>query len=275
MSLHAEDMQRLERHAREIATRASLTYLADALRCLCDTRDPIEALALLRALWGSSHARRDNQKAALEEAGRWLEERIRCELGVSSGRLALELGWLYRLITVHGAEDDDRGDGDRSPPRHDHPGSAPFGAHIELLRNKRRAALARAAAAESPLPHSVAHDRTTPAQGPRPERLPGAFESRFASWQDALEAFKNVRKRRKKNKPPKDSLLDVMPIADELQHLASDLACSVLHTEGMDQLLHRAGDLPTFWISVADLEIRDGKRVPSRISFAPAGDGAP
>lgn len=275
MSLHAQDMQRLERHAREIATRASLTYLADALRCLCDTRDPIEALALLRALWGSSHARRDNQRAALEEAGRWLEERIRREPGISSGRLALELGWLIRLVSVHGTEDDDRGDGDRSSSRHGDPGSAPFGAHIELLRDKRRAALARAATAESPAPQSGARDRVAPSQVPRPECLPDAFESRFASWQDAHEAFKQARKRRKQNKPLKDRLLDVVPVADELQHLATDLACSMLQTDGMSQLLDRPGDLPTFWIAVADLTTRDGKRVPSRISFAPAGAQAP
>ncbi len=273
MSLHAQDMQRLERHAREIATRASLPYIADALRCLFDTRDPIDALALLRALWGSGHARRDNQKAAVKEAGQWLEERIRREPGISPGRLALELGWLHRLVTVHGAEDDDRGDGDRIPLRHADPGSAPFGAHIELLRDKRRAALARAAIAESPTPRSGDCDRA--ASSPTPERLPDTFESRFASWQDALEAFKHARKRRKENRAPKDRLLDVVPVANELQHLATDLACSVLHTEGMDQLLHRAGDLPTFWIAVTNLATRDGKRVPSRISFAPPGDEAP
>jgi hypothetical protein len=42
----------------------------------------------------------------------------------------------------------------------------------------------------------------------------------------------------------------------------------------MDQLIDHTGDLPTFWIAVADLAPREGKRVPSRISFAPPGGRA-
>jgi hypothetical protein len=274
MSLTAPDMQRLERDAREIATRGSLTYLADALRCLRDTRDPIAALALLSALWSSAHAGRGKQKAGLEEAGQWLENRIRRESDITPERLALELGWLHRLVTIHGEPDDDRGDGERGGPRRPDARAPPFGAHLTLLRDKRDAALARAAASKAAAVQDQ-HDHAVPSPAPRPEHLPDIFAARFESWQDAREAFKTVRKRRKEKKQPKERLIDVTPVAAELRHLATDLACSLLHTDGMDKLIDHAGDLPTFWIAVTDLAPRDGKRVPSRISFGPPGGRAP
>lgn len=278
MSLTAPDMQRLERDAREIATRSSLTYLADALRCLRDTRDPIAALALLSALWSSAHAGRGRQKAGLEEAGQWLEKRVRRDIDITPERLALELGWLHRLVAVHGEPDDDRGDGERGRRRPDaRPDArpAPFGAHLALLRDRRDAQLARAAASSAAAARDAQHDQAAPPSAPRPERLPDIFAARFESWQDALEAFRNARKRRKDGKQPKHRLLDVTPVAAELRPLAADLACSLLHTGGMDELIEHTGDLPTFWIAAADLAPRDGKRVPSRISFAPPGGGAP
>lgn len=272
MTLAAPDMQRLERDARGMATR-SLSYLADAQRCLLDTRDPVAALALLSALWSSPHAARDNQKAAVEEAGQWLADRIRRNIDITPERLALELGWLHRLVTIHGEPDDDRGTADRRAPRRPDLRRAPFGEHLDQLRDRRDAELARAAATAAP--RDAAQDRAAPAPAARPERLPDAFEARFASWQLAREAFKHARNRRKQGKALKDRLLDVTPVAAELQHLATDLACSVLHTEGVLPLADHTEDLPTFWIAVADLAPRAGKRVPSRISLAPPGGGAP
>jgi hypothetical protein len=266
MRLTARDMKRLDNDARAIETRGALTYLADAQRCLLDTRDPIEALALLRALWRSSHAKRDKQKDALAAAGNWLEGRIRREFGVSPDRLSVEIGWLQRLVMVCGFPDDDSDD-DRSPSRSN--AEAPFGAHIDIFRRKRKAALAAAKTAgsrEEPGP--------TP-EPPPPTQLPEVFEVCFTSWQAALKAFKTARKRCKDGKPPRDSLLDVIPVATELRHLADNLACSLLHTDGMAELVDHKGDLPNFWIAASDLAPRDGKRIPSRISFAPPGRRAP
>lgn len=271
MTLNAQDMRRLEDNARTIA-RASITYLAEIQRCLFDTRDPIDALALLRAMWGSSHARRDNQKAALADAGRWLEERIRRTPEISIDLLTLELGWLRRLVSVHGSPDDDRGDDERGRARRTGADSAPFGTHVDLLGTRRKVALAAVA---KPLPpNGRAGELATPSPAPGPTHLPDVFEARLANWQEAIDAFKNIRKRRKQKKPLRDRLLDVTPVAAELQPLATDLACSVVHTEGMNQLVDVAGDLPTFFIAVADLAPRDGKRVPSRISLAAAGSRA-
>lgn len=266
MTLSKEDMQRLERDAHAIESRSSVTYLADAQRCLHETREPIDALALLRVLWGSSHAKRDNQKAALEDAGRWLEDRIRREIDISPDRLALELGWLQRLVAVHGAPDNDLDDGDRQRHRTD-TGGAPFGAYVEQLRAKRTAGLTAAAKP------TARHEDTPAPSPPPPERLPDSFEARFVSWQEALEAFKTARKRRKQGKLPKDRLLDVVPVAAELQPLATDLACSLLNTAGMEQLIDHDGELPTFQIAVADLVSRDGKRLPSRILLGPGAGG--
>src|SRR5262249_17520323 len=149
-------------------------------------------------------------------------------------RLALELGWLHRLITIHGESDGERGAA--SPMRRQQPGprSAPFGADLDQLRNRRNAALARAVAAA---PHNGPCDPAPPSPDPRPERLPDAFEVRFASWEVARDAFKHARNRRKEGKAPKDRLLDVTPVAAELQPLATDLACSVLRTDGMLSLV--------------------------------------
>lgn len=273
MSLTSPDMQRLERDGRGMATR-SLSYLADAQRCLLDTRDPIAALDLLSALWSSGHASRDNQKAGLEEAGQWLAERIRRDIAITPECLALELGWLQRLVTIHGERDDDRGDADRMAPRRRDTRRAPFSEHLDRLRDRRDAELARVAVATAAARNAV-QDRADPSPAARPQRLPDAFEARFASWQLALEAFKHTRNRRKQGKALKDRLLDVTPVVPELQHLATDLACSVLHTEGVLSLVDHTGDLPTFWIAVADLAPCEGKRVPSRISLAPPGGGAP
>jgi hypothetical protein len=274
MTLTAPEMQRLEREARGI-TKRSLSYVADARRCLLDTRDPIAALALLSALWSSVHAARGNQKAGLEEVGQWLADRLLRSIDITPERLALELGWLHRLVTAHGEPDDDRSDGERVGPRRPDGRPAPFAAHLTLLRDKRDAALARAAASRAAAARDAQHDRAVPSPAARPEHLPDIFAARFESWQDAREAFKTVRKRRKEKKQPKERLIDVTPVAAELRHLATDLACSLLHTDGMDKLIDHAGDLPTFWIAVADLAPRDGKRVPSRVSFAPPGDRAP
>jgi hypothetical protein len=272
MRLTAQDMRRLEKDAGE-AVSASLTYIADALRCLLDTRDPVAALELLHAMWGSGHAKRDNQRAGLEDAGHWLEQRIRRDIAISPERLTLELGWLQRLIRVYGAPDDDHDDGERRPSRRADAGRAPFGAHLEAFRARRAATLAAAAAARVTAHRAEAGGPAAPSPPPRCAHLPDAFEARFADRQLAIEAFQHARKRRKQDKRLKPRLLDVTPVEADLQPLATDLACSMLDTDGMLELLDRPGELLTFWINTADLNLRDDKRVPSRISFSePAND---
>lgn len=277
MSLTARDMQQLDEQAREIAAQGGGTYVADALGCLLDTRDPTAALTLLHALWGSGHGKRASQRAGLEEAGLWLEQRIQRELAISVGRLALELGWLRRFIKIHDAHDRDTGHRDDARDRRHQPTRAPFGAHIDRLRARREAALAQYAAAASAAapPSEPYRDPPGSATPPVPDHLPDSFEARFASWPDAIDAFRRARDRRKQGKPRKDRLLDIVPVATELRRLAGDLACSMLDTDGMLQLIDHGGELPSFQVTTTDLAARDGKRVPSRIAIAPAKNRSP
>jgi hypothetical protein len=281
MSLTAPEMKRLEDDARAIASGNCRGYLSDALRCLQETHDPIAPLELLRAMWSGGHAPRPDQKIALDDAGQWLEERLGREPGISPDRLELELGWLRRLVSVHGDSDDSGYRQRNNAPTSREPA---FGAHIDQLRQRRKRALERIAAAVPPVHRSEADrkaDSPSSARVEHPERLPDSFEVRFADWQDALNAFRTARERRKKQRPPKDRFLPVRPVAAELQPLAADIRCSMLDTEGMDELERRivanAGNPPSFWIALADLFDRNGKRLPRRISFEagrPDGDTA-
>lgn len=277
MSLTAIEMKRLEDDARAMAANHSRGYLSDALQCLRETSDPIASLELLRAMWGASQAKRPDQKAALNEAGQWLEKRLDRDPGISPDRLALELGWLRRLVTVHGGtDDDDEARDDRRNRGRDEP---TFGAHIDRLRQLRQKR-ARLEEDSRTVSRADASRRIDSPASDRPIRLPDSFEARFTLEPDVLDAFRAARKRRKEQKPVKDRLLPVRPAAAELQALASDLACSLLETKGMDELeartMNDAGKLPSFWIAVADLVERDSKRVPRRISLAhaaqPVGD---
>jgi hypothetical protein len=282
VSLTAAEMQRLEDDARAMAANNPRGYLSDALQCLRDTGDPFAPLALLRAMWTAGHARRDRQRAALHDAGQWLEQRLGRDPAISPDRLVLELGWLRRLVTIHGHSNgaDDSSDDRHSRPPRAGPGrdEPAFGAHLDQLRRKRKALLARAAVAAAVHRGDARPIANSPGAA-RPARLPDSFEACFASWTDVLDAFKTARKRRRDQKPAKDRLLPLKPVAVELQPLAADLACSMLDTAGLDELEARTvannGKLPSFWIAVADLVDRGGKRVPRRISFQavpPPGD---
>jgi hypothetical protein len=263
MSLTSSEMKLLEDDARAIASKQGRSYLADARQCLRETSDPIAAIELLRAMWGGGHAKRNAQKAALQDAGRWLHDRVRRQPDVSVLRLELELGWLHRLISIHAKGDDDIDDDRWRPPR-----EPPFGGYLPELRRKREAALAHRARDAAPAPN------TAPPQPSRLDRLPDAFEVCFASPQDAAQAFRDARNRKKKNKAPKPRDLVLRPIRPELQHLTTDLVACTVATQGIDALQASAADasgvLPNFWIAVADLIPRDGKRLAQRISLRAA-----
>lgn len=273
MSLTAHDMRELDDDARQCATESCRGYLADAVRSLRDTGDPVATLALLHAMW-SSHARRRNQKAALDDAGIWLERRLVHTPGISVDRLALELGWLQRLITIHIARDkqqrDRNADGsarDAANHERDMPRRPAFGNEIERLRSKRARALQ--AASSSALETSLA---IPPAPAP-PPRLPDLLEVRFSEAREAIEAFKSARERRNKGKSPKPRILPVRPVRDELVSAVRDLACSLLDTEGMPELEARyrtdSGRMPSFWIVTADLPPETAPRLVRRILLDP------
>jgi hypothetical protein len=101
--------------------------------------------------------------------------------------------------------------------------------------------------------------------------LPDRLEVCLVSLHQARTAWNKARERQKKRKAPKDRLIALQPVATELRRLARDLHCSLLHTEGMDELFARTaangGNAPSFWIAVAELEQRDDTRVAPRIEF--------
>jgi hypothetical protein len=229
MALTGKELKQLESEAREMVTDGDRGYLADALEHLRDTGDPIEALRLLRSMWGSGHAKRVDQKHALNRVGRWLENRLTREPGVAVARLALELGWLRRMATYQNSrrqvreQRESKGKAE-SKPRSQGPGSTVvnpgFGdqAHIKQLvqRRERAIALSRKQVETVAAPVSVAAE---PARKV-PERLPDELDMQLALASDALQAWKTARERQKKGKPAKDRKLAIVPVVAELQGMA-------------------------------------------------------
>ena len=280
MSSRDRDLERLRDDARSMASKTHRSYVSDAMHCIRDTGDPIEGLALLRAMWNTGHARRDNQKRALDQVGHWLENALReDQYRVSVDRILWKLGWLGRMIVAHEAsEPNGRSRGDKDSPRSDaknrrsrRPGnSAPrFGADIARLRAARERAFDLARRGSAPRDsESRPHRDIGPAQ---PIELPPVFEARLASFADARTAWKTAAKRRKKGRDPKDRLLAIRATSPELRPLTADIVCSLLGTDGMAELFKRAvaigGSCPLFRISTADLVHRDGQRVVTRLHF--------
>jgi hypothetical protein len=282
MAITANDLRQLDDVARGMASRNHKTVLADALRCLHDDEDdPIAPLALLHAMWGAGHGKRSHPKQAIEDVGAWLEQRLNRTPLIAAQDLARELGWLQRLVAIHdrvaggaSSEPDDshRGDGGRRDGGARHAGP-PFGQSIAQLR-KRRETLR-----DGTVVDLFARPPRTPEHTP-PRAvvaavtvLPDVLEVRFQDPKGALDAFRKARERAKAKRSPKHRLLAIEPVAPDVRPLATQLACCTNQTAGMSELqaktLDSDGVIPAFWIAAADLEDRDGKRIPRRILFAP------
>jgi hypothetical protein len=282
MAITANDLRQLDDVAQGMASKNHKSVLADALRCLHDDKDdPIAPLALLYVMWGAGHGKRSHPKQAIEDVGEWLEQRLNRTPLISTKALALELGWLQRLIAIHdrvaggaSSESDDshHGDGGRRDGGARH--AVPlFGQSIAQLR-KRREALRNGTVVDlfAPPPRTPEHTRPRAAVA-AVTVLPDVLEVRFQDPKGALEAFRNARKRAKDKRLPNRRLLAIEPVAPEVRPLAAQLACCTNQTVGMSELqaktLDSNGVIPAFWIAAADLEDRDGKRIPRRILFAP------
>lgn len=104
MAIDPQSLGQLEKDATPFVTKNHQAYLSQALECIRETQDPVEALRLLEKMFSSPFAIRKNMKGALNDVGKWLEKRLDKEPNVSADRIALELGWLRRLATVVEAE---------------------------------------------------------------------------------------------------------------------------------------------------------------------------
>lgn len=94
MTLRSTEMRRLEAQSATLQSKGHKSVLAEAINATRVSRDPRASLQLLLAL--SKHARKD-QKQALDDVRRWIQDRLREEPTVTADRLLLELGWLRRM----------------------------------------------------------------------------------------------------------------------------------------------------------------------------------
>jgi hypothetical protein len=297
MRPRGRDFDALTAAARRLASDSARGYLADAFGCLRDTGDPMAALELLCAMWGTGYAKRGQQEGALADVGQWLGERLQREPAISVERLAWELGWLRRMCTYLRAEDERSSEGGKRGPErrnergglggrgnhgyggrpghtraHSRPGEraqtlsdAPFARYLQALQRRRQIQISAGRR------HTVIQTPSPPAA---PTTLPAELQVQLADLADARARWNRLREREKKGKPGKDALILVVPVAEEYRALAGGICCSLMHTEGMGELFARIAarggrDRP-FRVVVAELDIRDGKRVASRI--LPADD---
>jgi len=299
MRLQGKDFDRLARDVRQQpALLEAKSYLAQASESLRQSSNPIDTLVLLHALRGTGYARRSDQQEALDAVGCWLEQRIRRELVISSERLGLELGWLRRMTIAQRKEEEvarkahtgeqrrvqDRANHD---PRmrnraQDRKSNGPaFGQDLNRLRSDRERALLAAQQQSEPTPRNR-HSQIPAA----PTELPEAFEVFFTDMQDVHKARRKLKDKtsgrgkkrskageqvepQKEAKPLKDRLCALRPVNASLARLAAGLVCSLLNTEGMDELFGatdaNGGRPPAFYVRRGELAERDGKRVAQRV----------
>ena len=253
MKLDRASLVRLRGVAGSLGTDNHKSYLAEALQCVLETKEPLAALRLLVGLWGRPYVYREQQQSALNDVGHWLEDRLLREPLAAHELIALELGWLRRFAAIAKAT---------ARPRSGAPAPRPqraFGEKIAEIEKRRATAVARRAAAKQAAP-------PPPPPPPPPDRLPPVFAAQFGDFLDAREARKTARKRAKSGKPPKDRLLAIRPVDPQLTALAAGLVCSILETTGIDAPFD-AGEL-TFYVTALE-DLGDGKRLVRAITLKP------
>lgn len=247
MRMTREQLARLERDASSMATANHGRYVSDAILAMRDpafTGDvaadapeaPLRALRLLDAMWGSAHASRQDQRAALSDVGVWLERRLAGDPQVEVEVLLAEMGWLKRLARYHEAE---REEAEQAPAGRERAGRARvapvqkgFGQRLGAIERKRREAFA-AARLETRQPIAMRVVPEVRAEAPLPEVLVVEFKD----FNRAREVRKLAAERVKKKKEPREALLSLVgraPAAAGVQ-----LVCSTTRTEGMAEVMER------------------------------------
>lgn len=237
----------------------SKSVLADALRCLRETRDPIILLELLRELWRADPG--PGPQDDIAAVGDWLVDRLR-RRSSTPDNLLTELGWLYRLAVIYGK--DRRAERRRaySDRRRDRASQTPaFASQIEALRRS----LQRANAGPSVDLFAPRAEVVASSSAEVAARLPNILEVCFESPTAATEAFRNARARIKDGKAPRPRLLALHPVDPALRALAGSLVCSTTATAGMQEVEQRmrdaSGVAPSFWVVIAALAAHDEKRL--------------
>jgi len=270
--LGSQRLEALFSEARQLTTSNHGRFLAELLETLTRSRDPIDALKLLRALWGSGFASREDERTALNAVGSWLELRLNREPGIDAAELAAEVGWLRRLSRFHardqpGRQDRAAGGPGQRPVRRTPTNDGPtFARDVDaLLRRRTQQLAARVGPLRESTPVSGQSDVTKPSSkttSVQPLTLPAVLEVNFADVKAAREARKARRDREKAGKAPKESFVQLRPVDSRLMALAQGLCCSI-QSEGLEQVfqaMDRAGGaLKPFF--VCQLGSRDGRLV--------------
>lgn len=264
MALSSSEMHRLERAGAALGGKAQGSFLEEAIASLRRTASPTETLRLLAAMWGSPFANRPDQRRALGEVGKWLEDRIRREPTVPVDQLLRELGWLKRIRKSneksHVERRPQRGKGDQK--------TRPFGNAIDHLEQERsRAMSSQDAAWKGKQPAHAQPPPPPPTPTPKPTSLPPSFEARFVDPDGARLVRRKAKDRRKARKPVKDSTLPLVPKDAALRPLASGLFCSVGRTEGIDAVLEAmAAGGPVTLVVHEVTPLPQGKQLAARVS---------
>jgi hypothetical protein len=253
-----ETLEMLQGEARNFDTKNHVSYLSEALQCTLNTSDPVAALKLLDAMWGSPFASGGEPQETLNDIGRWLETRLYREPEATHQAIAWELGWLRRFAKTAVATATHARD--PRPSRRDKP-IQEFGSRIDRIEQRRaeaalahRQLLLERAASPPPLPP------------PPPTQLPAAFQVEFVDFKDARQARQTARKRAKEGKPTKERWIGLRPIDPTLAALAVGLVSSVSLVDGFDALF----DVNQNAFYVTALEERDGKKVVTAIALRPS-----
>lgn len=261
MALSKADFERLRGAAGSFGSRNHAHYLAETMQCIRATGEPVEALVLLRAMWASPYASRPDQKVALNDVGKWLEQLLGRDPKQTAETVSLQVGWLRRLTFFATAEQREQNAGSHrsqgGPPRDV---ERAFGNRIDGLRRRREDA-AKAERAE----------QRRPAPPPPPSELPATFAAKFRDIIAVREVRKTAKDRAKKGKPPKESFIDLIPGEERLIAIAAGLCCSMIQTAGLDGLfqeMEKSNNAPVPFF-VTEVITIDGKRLAKRIQLTP------
>lgn len=264
MNLSGTDFERLRSTAATLCTKNHTKYLAEALQCTIATGDPVQALKLLHAMWSSPYATRTDQKSALNDVGKWLEQLLGRDPKASVEQVSTQIGWLRRLARYYekekatssqdreGRTESNRGKAVANRPKLE------FGERIDGIQKRRTDTQVET------LPKF-----RKPATPVQPLCLPATFASAFLDFKKAREIRKLARARLKSGKPPKEAFLELVPVLAELKPLAKGLRCSTFQTEGLDTLFaeieKRNNDIVPFY--VVSVKIEEGMLLAAQITL--------
>lgn len=259
MSLSKADFERLRSVAGSFGSKNHGHYLAEVMQCIRTTGDPVEALVLLRAMWASPYASRPEQKVALNDVGKWLEQLLGRDPKQTAETVSLQVGWLRRLTFFATAEQHGQNAAThRSSAGQPRDVERAFGDRIDGIRRRRQESV-----------KADGEEARRPATPPPPQELPLFVAVRFRDFLAARDVRKKAKERAKKGKPANEILLDLVPIDERLAPLSVGLCCSTAQTDGFDALFlesEKRNNVPVPFF-VTDITTIDGKRMAKKIAL--------